>query len=295
LPASKLFKGIGVASLHVTLTNSAEDVHLLFKSSPFGSQSHGHNAQNSFQLNAYGEQLLVSSVYRDWHGSPFHYEWAHSTLSQNAVLVDGENQLMHSPASRGVISGFSTSPEFDMVSGSAVEAYGGRLIRAQRTIAFVKPDLLVMLDDLEATNDVSFQFMFHALGEFKLSDSEQRANLLRPGGKAVIHFLGQEPMRFRQWDGFEPKPEREFPNQWHLQVSTPRKSKSVQLLTVIIPEKPGTAIAWSAKRMDSDSAIGARVRMGERTVTLGFRKAEQGGEAVVGDLRFGTAVGWKRD
>ncbi|MDW8310327.1 MAG: DUF4962 domain-containing protein, partial [Verrucomicrobiales bacterium] len=52
LPPSKIFRGIGVASLHTTLLESTNDVHLLFKSSPFGSQSHGHNPQNSFQLNA---------------------------------------------------------------------------------------------------------------------------------------------------------------------------------------------------------------------------------------------------
>ena len=52
---------------------------------PFGSQSHGHNPQNSFQLNAYGEALFVANGYRDLHGSKFHYQWVHSTRAQNAM------------------------------------------------------------------------------------------------------------------------------------------------------------------------------------------------------------------
>jgi hypothetical protein len=74
LPPSKVFQGIGVASLHTTLLDSRDDVHFLLKSSPFGSQSHGHNPQNTFLLNAYGEALLTACGYRDLHGSKFHYD-----------------------------------------------------------------------------------------------------------------------------------------------------------------------------------------------------------------------------
>ena len=57
IPQSKVFRGIGIASLHTTLVDSRDDVHFALKASPFGTQSHGHNAQNSFFLNAYGEAL----------------------------------------------------------------------------------------------------------------------------------------------------------------------------------------------------------------------------------------------
>jgi hypothetical protein len=90
LPQSKIFHGIGVASLHTTLLDARDDVHFLCKSSPFGSQSHGHNPQNIFQLNAYGEALLTTCGYRDLHGSKFHYNWVHSTVAHNGVLVNGE-------------------------------------------------------------------------------------------------------------------------------------------------------------------------------------------------------------
>ena len=153
LPPSKVFHGIGVASLHTNLLDSRDDVHLLFKSSPFGSQSHGHNPQNSFQLNAYGEALLTTCVYRDLHGSRFHYGWAHSTVAQNAVLVDGKGQEQHAAKPQGRIVSESLTPAYDYIVGDAVPAYQGRLTRCFRHVVLVKnvpTPLLVLLDDLEA-------------------------------------------------------------------------------------------------------------------------------------------------
>jgi hypothetical protein len=107
-------------------------VHFLFKSSPFGTQSHGHNPHNSFQLNAYGEPLLVACTYRDLHGSKFHYQWVHSTVAQNGVLVDGEGQIKHSTAPHGKIVEATLSEGWDYVSGDATDAYAGRLRRGRR-------------------------------------------------------------------------------------------------------------------------------------------------------------------
>src|SRR5262245_48466134 len=169
LPPSKIFHRIGIASLHTTLLDSRDDVHLLFKSSPFGTQSHGHNPHNSFQLNAYGEALLTTCVYRDLHGSKCHYGWAHSTIAHNAVLVNGEGQLKHRAAPDGRIVDFKLTPAFDYVVGDATDAYGGRLKRYRRHIAFVKEaggtpaPLIVIYDDLVATEPSTFQFQLPAL------------------------------------------------------------------------------------------------------------------------------------
>ena len=288
LPQSKAFRGIGVASLHLTLTNSADDIHVLFKSSPFGSQSHGHNPQNSFQLNAFGEALLTTCVYRDWHGSPFHYQWAHSTRAHNAVLVNGEGQVPHSALSRGAIIDFASSGTLDYVVGSAVEAYGGRLDRARRTIAFVKPDLIVVFDDLAATNESTFEFMLHSLRPFKVDESRNRVELQGPKATAEIQYLSSSPLAFRQWDGFEPMPEREFPNQWHLEAGITNRVREIQMLTVVVPARAETSPVprWTAERIESSSAIGIRFRRGSESKVVAFRKAHQAGSATLGSLQF---------
>ncbi|MBE0543918.1 MAG: DUF4962 domain-containing protein [Verrucomicrobia bacterium] len=289
LPPSKIFHGIGVASLHTTLLDSADDVHLLFKSSPFGSQSHGHNPQNSFQLNAYGESLLTTCVYRDLHGSKFHTRWAWSTVAHNAVLVDGEGQIPHSATSTGRIVHSKLTPEWDYVEGDALAAYGGKLTRARRKIAFVKPDLIVICDDLAAPKPVSFQFMLHAFSPFTVDEAAARLTAKQPKASVTAQYLSPAPLNFRQWDGYNPPPDREFPNQWHLEAGTREKLAELRMLTVIVPERAGKSAIWRAERLESETAVGARVLRDGKTTMVLFRNAGQGA-ASFENTRFDSAV-----
>jgi hypothetical protein len=291
LPQSKVFRGIGVASLHRTLTNANEDVHVLFKSSPFGSQSHGHNPQNSFQLNAYGAALLTSCVYRDWHGSPFHYKWAHDAKAQNSVLVNGEGPIRHSVASNGEIVDFRLGPVLDYVVGSATNAYGGRLTRALRTVAFLKPDLVVICDDLVATNDVSYQFMLHGLAEFQVDQAGSALRIAQPRASAKIQYLTTSPLQFRQWNGYVPAPEKEFPNQWHVEAGTTAKTRSLQVITVIDSRRAGITPSFEAEYLESRSAVGARIQRDGQTILVGFKRPGEPGPAALATLTFADAVG----
>lgn len=211
LPLAKVFRGIGVASLHATLLNSADDVHFLFKSSLFGSQSHGHNPQNSFQLNGYGEALLTTCVYRDLHGSKFHYGWAHSTVAHNAALVNGEGQVKHTPAATGRIVDSRFTPEWDYIVGDAAAAYGGKLTRYRRHVAFVKPELIVLYDDVVAAEPATFQFMLHALKPFTMDEQAARLSTEQPKAGVTVQYLSPLPLAFRQWGGYNPKPQRSSP------------------------------------------------------------------------------------
>ncbi len=290
LPQSKVFRGIGVASLHLTLTNSAEDVHLLFKSSPYGSQSHGHNPQNSYQLNAYGEALLTTCVYRDWHGSPFHYQWAHSTRAHNSLLVDGQGQVPHTAMLKGRILDFEHGKDLDYVIGSAPEAYGGRLERFRRSIAFAKPDLIVIFDDLAATNEVTFQFMSHGLKPFLVNTQECKLTLQARKAGVEISYLAPFPLEFRQFDGFEPKPEKDFPNQWHVEASTKPKSKELLMLTVLAPFQTPAKPQWRFERIETPSAIGIRGELNDEVLYVGFRKPNQAGTARLASFSFDKPV-----
>jgi len=276
LPPSKVFHGIGVASLHATLLDSRDDVHLLFKSSPFGTQSHGHNPHNVFQLNAYGEELLSACTYRDLHGSRFHYQWAHSTLAHNGLLVNGEGQIKHTPAPHGRIVDEELTPKYDYIVGDATAAYGGRLTRYRRHIVFVKPDAIVIYDDVAAKEPSTFQFMLHALAPFTVEDAATELKLERPKAGLVAKYLSTTPLKFRQWDGFTPPPDKEFPNQWHVEASTVEKANEVGMLTVLVPHRKNAAHAWTAERVESDDTIGVRLTREGRTTVVGFRKTAAG-------------------
>lgn len=283
LPVSRVFQGIGVASLHTTLVDSADDVHLLFKASPFGSQSHGHNPHNSLQLNAYGEALLPACVYRDLHGSRFHYQWAHSTRAQNAVLVDGVGQLPHRAAPDGRIVDFRTTAGADYVVGEATEAYGGRLARYHRHIVFVRDPapFVVLLDDLEARKPSTFQFMLHALSPFEVDEAGGRLSVRRPKAGLRVDYLAGGPLAFRRWDGFEPPPTKAFPNHWHVEASTREATARAAVFTVLVPARAGREGPMVTERVETPTALGVRVRLGDTVRTVAVRRHGVAGGVVL--------------
>jgi hypothetical protein len=286
LPQSKVFRGIGIASLHNTLLDSKQDVHFLFKASPYGSQSHGHNPQNTFQLNAYGEALLTPCVYRDLHGSKFHYNWVHSTMAQNGVLVNGEGQIKHTSAPLGRIADYQLTTEYDYLAGEATEAYDKRLTRYVRHVAFVKPELVVLYDDLAAAQPSTYQFMLHALKAFTMDEKSSAVTVDQSKAGVEVRYLSATPLTFKQWDGFEPKPSKPFPNQWHVQAGTTEKSASLGMLTVMVPYRAGQKTAWKAERLESSTAIGLRFERGGKTTMVGFRKNGVTDKAILGGETF---------
>jgi hypothetical protein len=283
LPTSKVFRGIGVASLHTTLLDSREDVHFLFKASPFGSQSHGHNPQNSFQLNAYGEALLVANGYRDLHGSKFHYQWVHSTRAQNAVLVNGEGQTPHSVQSRGEIVREQFGTAYDYVAGDATPAYAGRLEKAWRHVVFVKGThpFVVMYDELIAPQPATFQFMLHALNAFIIDPRSARIRVEQPGAGVDIAYLSPVPLTYQQTDGFVPPPTREFPNHWHLEAGTRQARREVGMVTVLIPHRAGQSLEWEAHRTEETSSTFVEITVAGKRHTVRFPRPGVAADLVV--------------
>ena len=78
------------------------------------------------------------------------------------ITVNGQGQTPHDAGARGKIIAFHTSDHFDFVAGEAAEAYDGRLDRFTRSILFVKPDLILIYDQLKAPKPATFEWWLHA-------------------------------------------------------------------------------------------------------------------------------------
>lgn len=248
LPVSKVFRETGVAVLNTTLLSSAGNVQVRFKSSPAGRWSHGHEPNNSFTLNAYGEQLLVNNVYRDLYGSPFHKGWVWSTEAQNALLFERQGQRPRAREATGKIVAFRQEEGFDYVAGDATVSYDGKLKKALRHVFFVKPDLVVFLDEAEAPLPGHFQWMLHGQKEFELDIDAGRLRLDREKAGVEVFYSSEAPLQLRQWTGYEPEPDHRYlksinspgiPPQWHVEASATVASASTFTLTVARVYRPG--------------------------------------------------------
>ena len=276
LPSSRCFRGTGQAYLNTTLKAAAENVEVLFKSSPFGTQSHGYDSQNAFMLYVAGDPLFVSTGRRDQYGSKHHADWMWNTKSVNSILVDGKSQGKRTAAARGQVLGFATSADLDYVAGEAAGAYdGGVLKRFTRHIVFVKPGLVVLFDRLEAPKPSTFQWMLHSPQEMKIAGP---AAVEAASGKASakVAFLAPAGLKLSQSNLYEPPPRRNKVTEWHLTAETAAPVARMEFVTVVRPARPGDPApgGQTLKSIPGGYALEADVA-GGRTLVL-LRAADTG-------------------
>jgi hypothetical protein len=241
LPASRLFRGTGQAFLNTQIEDARKSVQVVFKSSPFGTQSHGYEANNSFLLWAYGERMLIRSGRRDSYGSSHHKGWMWSTRSTNCITLNGgEGQGRRKASARGEIVDFETSTEVDIVVGEAGSAYvdeDGRgakrpLKRFTRALVFVKPDVLVVYDRLVATEPATFDYWLHA--QDRMDAPDQHAIQIRRGDVACdIDIMLPEGLGLSQTDQYDPNPRSRVKlREWHLTASTQRRQARAEFVAI---------------------------------------------------------------
>ena len=171
LPVSKLFRGVGWAFMRTgwNLTDSM----VSFRSGPV-LPGHNRPEQNSFTLDAYGERLIIEpGMPAGGYSDPAYASYFGATLSQNTILVNGDP---HSQSEKtidgnvgslpaGAVTEFLSTDLYDEVIGNATAAYQGKLAAFNRHIVYLKPDHVVILDQLEsASGPLEYDSLWHFPG-----------------------------------------------------------------------------------------------------------------------------------
>ncbi len=268
LPASRLFAGTGQAYLNTRIHDARDSVQVAFKSSPFGTQSHGYEANNSFLLWAYGERLLIRSGYRDIYGSAHHTGWMWSTRSTNCITVNGAGQGRRTSTAQGRIVDFTTTPEVDIVVGEAGSAYEKPLERFTRTIVFIKPEAVLVYDRLRSPKASTFEYWLHALKKIEVKD--QHDILVRSDDvECQVDFMWPNGLTFAQTNQYDPNPrERITLREWHLTAQTETKSKQVEFVTLYRPYRVGQQPQSKATLTQLKDGFELQIELAEGQATI---------------------------
>jgi hypothetical protein len=255
LVTSRHFRGIGQAVLNTTLTDAGDDVQVIFKSSPMGTRSHGNASNNSFVLWAYGQRLLIRTGHYYMYGGPHHRDWVWSTRSLNNVTVDGgQGQIKRSSAAIGEITAFKTTPSIDAVIGEAAGSYVARkdgkttrlLDRYTRAILFIKPELIVVFDRLEAPGPTTFEYWLHGVNEFAV-DGQHKIGLQVEDVSCAIDILAPEGLTLSQTDQYDPNPWPQIETrEWHLTATTSSKKKRCEFVAIYRPRRADPSMTSEA-------------------------------------------------
>jgi hypothetical protein len=267
-PDSRHAADIGWVAMHTALGDAEKDVWVLFKSSRFGSFSHSHGDQNSFQLHAWGEALAIDSGYYPSYGSPHHVLWSRQTRAHNDLLVDGRGQPPFDWNASGTIDFYDRQGAVTLVRGQAAAAYNRpqdpdsielwkkhlpepipsmepRVDSFDRTLAFLASGdqpLLVVYDQIKTAGPASFDWLLHSLQEMKVDPAT--GSILITKGKAhlAVKLISMTPLDFSQFGGFPVKPEERAagaPDQWHLTARTKTKTPEAKFLAILAPYREG--------------------------------------------------------
>ncbi len=295
LDGSKHMKDIGWVAMHSALGDAKNDVWAMFRSGRFGSFSHAHADQNSFQLYAYGRALAIDSGYYPSYGTPHDSLWTRQTRAHNGILVNGRGQPAYTWEAEGSIDHYEREGIVTLVRGQAAHAYNlpqpagtaklwQKLLKEplppmdpkvesfERTLAFVASStrpILVVHDYVKTAGPAEFDWLLHALNRME-TDSRTGTVFIRDGdARVAVRLVASVPFRFSQSNEFPIKPEAasntayilgkaSFADQWHLQAKTVESKDEVKFLAVLVPYRESEPQP-EIEVLQGDDAIGFRV------------------------------------
>lgn len=231
--------------MHSELGSKTDDIMLGFKSSPYGSASHSFADQNSFVVNAYGQQIAISSGYREWYGSPHHFGYAKATISKNAVLFDSKGQKVNDADAKGKITGFYTGTNFDFTSGDAYKAFNQAygVVKDLRSILFINKKYFIVFDQLENKTAQSHQWLLHSKEKMIENPDQNEVEINKGNAGMLVRFIlpQKDKLEFSQTDEFavpvDDAYKSKLKNEWHFSASAVKPAVSREFIAVMYPFK----------------------------------------------------------
>ena len=187
LPQANHFKDIGWVAMQSNIADENR-VMMTFVSTPYGTYNHIECNQNAFIIEGFGENLAIKSGYYDSYHSKHNSGFTRKTYAHNTITINGgKGQLDDNIDADGKITSFITGPEFDTCTGDAAASYFGRLAKFKRTMIYIRPDVFIVVDDLEAGKagqEVSFEWWLNAENDIRVYDDNSGARIT--AGNAVL-------------------------------------------------------------------------------------------------------------
>ena len=193
-PPSRVFPLRGSAALRSGWGNDATVISL--RVGPWF--NHEHHDEGSFQVAAFGAELISEAGYASYYTDPHYPDYFTQAAGHNTLLVDG------TPFSQTAFAGrfwaafehphFTSqmlSSSFDYLSADLTSAYDGVLQKYERQFFFLKPDILIVHDQVRASQEHSFSWLLHAPPNSKLTSQGASASIQTKEANASLTAAGK--------------------------------------------------------------------------------------------------------
>lgn len=270
---SRFYPDAGFSLMHTDPADASDDLMAAFFALPFGSTGHAHAAHNGFTINYGGRQLFGGTGYysnfNDKH-TLMHYR----SRGHNTILADGLAQVIGENG-YGWLARFADNEALTYTLGDASHAYDSirtpfwidrmeksevactpengigdpGVTRFRRHFLFLKPDVIVVYDELEAREPVAWTWLLHShnriaqAGENAVAASNGAAEgrmKLFTSGELTLNLTDRffsPAINWKKRTGPDGRVQ-EYVNHWHAEFTTAAKSCAQRFLAIfrITPE-----------------------------------------------------------
>ena len=321
-PTDKVFYGVGAAAMHSCLADPAKDVTVFFRSSPFGSKGHAHADQNSFNISRHGERLLYPTGYYTSFADLHSLTSYKHTRACNSMLINGYGQAFGHEG-YGWIKRHIEGENMSYVCGEAGEAYKKTtdkqfadfmkekgikqdahfgmgdtpMKKFERHLVFVRPDVVVIYDVLEADEASEWSLLLHTMRPSTVDKNKLTVETSRSYAEAQVFgsTAGKGSVTnkfFSPANDFKKKYQNGTPDQYHATFCNTEKVKQMRYLTIINMCDKGakvTALKSSGKgkwkigdlqieaEMDATKAPHATIKYGKEQLSIGAEETTLNG------------------
>lgn len=263
------YKDAGEVAIHSDLSHMENNMSLSFRSSTFGSGSHTVSNQNSFNLLYKGVDVYRSSGYYLNFSDAHNLMSYRHTRAHNTILVNGIGQPF-SMSGYGCIPRAMGGEHISYCVGDASKAYAGisddpmwiesfekagitqtpdngfgttPLTRYLRHVFVLHPNIVVLYDELEASESVRWDWLLHSPEKFDINQEQSSVTTTNKSKNfaSVARLFSKQSFSITQTDQFVVPPTKvpdpKYPNQWHLNATfSPCNKNRILTIIQIVPE-----------------------------------------------------------
>ena len=266
-PKAVWFKDCGEMIANSNLKDLNKNISLSFHSSPFGSGNHTHSNQNAFNLH-YGGEAIYHAVghYMDFN-DPHNLLSYRNTRAHNTMLINGIGQPFTTDAYGYIVRMFN-GEHISYALGDASNAYCGisnvrlwkqsfekykleqspkngfgetPLKKFRRHIFLLHPNKVLIYDELEAGEEVRWDWLLHSPVKFDIDESTSTLVTVNKEKHfaSVAQLFCEQKSNITQTDKYATPPNEwdaqrgeDFTNPWSLTASFGPCKKN-RILTII--------------------------------------------------------------
>lgn len=255
LPKDIILRDIGVVSMHSDPAHPARDLMVTMRSSPYGAYGHMLADQNTFNILYGGKPVFYMSGHKIAMSDPHRLGWYKATIGHNGILIDGRGQTFD-PEGWGWLPRFLSGERLSYVAGDASMAYGGRkntgsgLRRFRRHLLLIRPNMVLVYDDLEADHAAQWSYWLHSPDHLTLDSASGRLLVPTARASAQAWLFSASPLGRSITDTFtvpainwRGASDVVLSKQWHFRAQTEAAEK-MRFLTLIRIDQGGDS-TWA--------------------------------------------------